>query len=174
MSETIRQIEIGDTTVSVRRQRPADSGFLVSLFRANAVRVLELSGLPRAVLEDLVAMQYHSRMQTYQALFPTAVWSIVERHGEPIGEIIEHDEGDCVYVVDIALLPAQQARGIGTALMRVVMATCARKGQSVRAKVMINNDASLKMFATLGFVASEPDEVSHVELRWECPDAART
>jgi ribosomal protein S18 acetylase RimI-like enzyme len=169
MSKQVRHIDAAGTAISVREQAAEDDAFLYSLFRANNMRTLELSGLPLAFLDDLVAMQHRSRMQTYQKMFPAAAWSIVECAGQPVGEIVEHDEGDRIYVVDIALLPDWQARGLGTALMREVMARCAARGIGVRAKVMINNEPSLKMFRKLGFVASAPDEVSYIELRFPAP-----
>jgi ribosomal protein S18 acetylase RimI-like enzyme len=169
MNEAVRTIHAGDNAISIRRQAPGDAAFLYHLFRANTLRTLELSGLPLAVLDDLIEMQHRSRIQTYRSMFPNAVWSIVEQGGVPIGEIVENDEGDCIYVVDIALLPAHQARGIGTMLMRAVMAEGAARGSAVRAKVMINNEPSLKMFRKLGFTAGEPDAMAFVNLRWAAP-----
>jgi ribosomal protein S18 acetylase RimI-like enzyme len=165
----IRQINVGTSILTVRRQTAEDAAFLYRLFRDNTMRILELSGLPLAFLDDLVEMQYHSRMQTYQAMFPDAAWSIVEQAGRPVGEIVENDEHDCIYVVDIALLPECQAKGIGTALMRAVMAEGTDRGRAVRAKVMINNEPSLKMFRRLGFAAGEPDAMAYVDLRWTAP-----
>ena len=169
MIEAIRQIDANGAAISVRAQAPGDDAFLYSLFRANNLRTLELSGMPLAFLDDLDTLQHTSRMQTYRTLFPSAAWSMVECDGHPVGEIVEHDEGDCIYVVDIALLPAWQAKGIGTALMHEVMARCAARGIGVRAKVAISNGPSLKMFRKLGFQASPPDEVSFIE--WRLPAA---
>ncbi|MDB5500292.1 MAG: hypothetical protein JWR89_194 [Tardiphaga sp.] len=171
MSKEVRHIDAAGSRISVREQTPEDEAFLYSLFRANNLRTLELSGLPLAFLDDLVAMQHRSRMQTYQKMFPSAAWSVMEREGKPVGEIVEHDEDDCIYVVDIALLPEWQAKGIGTALMREVMDRCAARGIGVRAKVMIANEPSLEMFRKLGFVASPPDDMSFIE--WRLPAPAR-
>lgn len=170
--ELVRRIDVDGDALTVRRQTAGDAAFLYQLFRANTMRILELSGLPLAFLEDLVDMQHRSRMQTYQSMFPDAAWSIVEQAGAPVGEIIENEEHDCIYVVDIALLPECQARGIGTALMRAVMAEGTDCGRAVRAKVMVNNEPSLKMFRKLGFAAGEPDAMAYVDLRWAAPGKA--
>ena len=169
MIETFRAIDANGAVIAVREQAPEDAAFLYALFRANNLRTLELSGLPLAFLDDIIAMQHNSRMQTYRGLFPSAVWSLVQCDGKPVGEIVEHDEGDYMYVVDIALLPEWQAKGLGTALMREVMDRCATRGIGVRAKVAIGNEPSLKMFRKLGFIASPPDEISFIELRLPAP-----
>jgi ribosomal protein S18 acetylase RimI-like enzyme len=166
MNEPIRRIGAGDDMISLRRQTPDDAAFLYHLFRANTLRTLELSGLPLVFLNDLIEMQHRSRMQTYRSMFPDAVWSIVERAGAPIGEIVENDEADCIYVVDIALLPELQGRGIGTALMRAVMDESRSRLRAVRAKVIVTNEPSLKMFRKLGFAAAAPDAMAFVNLRW--------
>jgi ribosomal protein S18 acetylase RimI-like enzyme len=97
---------------------------------------------------------------------------VVETADGPIGELIEHDEADAVYIVDIALLPDQQQRGIGTVLVRSVMEQATARG-GVRAIVMVNNAASLKMFGRLGFRDTGNGDEAHVELRWRSLDEAK-
>ena len=70
MSKEIRHIDAAGSRISVREQTPEDEAFLYSLFRANNLRTLELSGLPLAFLDDLVAMPHRSRMKTYEKMFP--------------------------------------------------------------------------------------------------------
>ena len=78
--------------------------------------------------------------------------------------VIEHDEADAIYIVDVTLRPEQRRRGIGSALVRSVIAAGAQRG-GVRALVLVNNEVSLGMFRGLGFVDTGQDG-AHVELRW--------
>jgi ribosomal protein S18 acetylase RimI-like enzyme len=158
-------IDVPGGTVRLRPAQPADAPFQFDLFRAHHIGMLRLGGLPEAMIENLLAMQYRSRTQSYRDQFPNARWSIVESADAPIGELIEHDEAEAVYIVDVALRPERQRRGVGSALMRAIMAAGAPRG-GVRAVVLINNEASLNMFRQLGFVETSDDGGAHVELRW--------
>ena len=162
------EIAVPGDTVRLRPATPEDAPFQLTLFCAHNGDMLRLGGLPEAMIENLLAMQYRSRANSYRNQFPQARWSIVEAADGPIGELIEHDEADAIYVVDIALLPDQQRRGIGSALMRALMATGAARG-GVRALVLISNQASRRMFRGLGFAETCDDGAANVELRWRPP-----
>ncbi|HMK89123.1 MAG TPA: GNAT family N-acetyltransferase [Methylocystis sp.] len=174
MTLPTRSIAVDGLVVSIRPQRPEDATFLYALFRANALRDLERAGLPQALLDNLIDLQHRSRGDTYRGLYPQAEWSILDVSDEPIGELVENDEGRCVYVVDLTLLPAWQARGVGPAVMRAIMADSAALGKDVRANVLFTNEPCLKMCARLGFVASPPDESAHMALRWTAESTAES
>jgi ribosomal protein S18 acetylase RimI-like enzyme len=169
----IDEIAVPGGAVRLRPAQPSDAQFLFDLFRAHHIGMLRLGGLPDPMIENLLAMQYRSRTQSYRDRFPGARWSVIESAGVAIGELIAHDEADAIYVVDIALLPERQGRGIGSALIRSVIAAGAARG-GVRAMVLLNNDISLKMFRRLGFVEGGHDGGARVELRWRPPTPAST
>ena len=167
-----REIEVPGACVRLRTSVDTDAAFLFDLFRATRSGILRLGGLPDAMIDNLLTMQYRARSQGYRDRFPGARWLVVETADGPIGELVEHDEADAVYIVDIALLPDQQQRGIGSALVRSVMAKAAAHG-GVRALVMATNEASLRMFRRLSFrETGDNDAAGHVELRWQPSDTA--
>jgi ribosomal protein S18 acetylase RimI-like enzyme len=159
------EIAVPGGAVQLRPAEPEDRPFQFELFRNQMIGMLRLGGLPNAMIENLVAMQYRSRTQSYRDKFSQARWSIIESADGPIGELIEHDEADAIYVVDVALRPEQQQCGIGTALMRAIMTAGAARG-GVRAMVLVSNEASRRMFRRLGFVETGRDGDAYVELRW--------
>jgi RimJ/RimL family protein N-acetyltransferase len=169
MNQQRRIIETKRGAFALRLERPEDDEFLFGLFRANNIDVLHLTGLPEAMVEDLIRFQYQSQTATYRALFPDAVFSIIERESETIGRLIEHDERDVIYFVDFALIPERQAQGLGSAFIRALMDEWAGRGRGVRVKILTNNEPSLKMCRKLGMVESEPDDMAYVELRWYPP-----
>lgn len=166
---TTREVEAPGARVRLRTAEDADAAFLFDLFRAT--RGGMLGGLPDAMVDNLLIMQYRARSQGYRDRFPRARRLVAETTDGPIGELIEHDEADAVYIVDIALLPDQQQRGIGSALVRSVMAEAAARG-GVRALVVTTNDASLRMFRRLGFRETGWNDGAHLELRWTPSDGA--
>lgn len=167
-----REIDASGANVRLRTATDADAAFLFELFRATRGGVLRLGGLPDAMIDNLLTMQYRARSQGYRDRFPDARRLVVETADGPIGELIEHDEADAIYIVDIALLPDRQQRGIGTALVRSAMAAAAARG-GVRAIVATTNAASLRMFRQLGFHETGDDDGVHVELRWRPSDGAQ-
>jgi ribosomal protein S18 acetylase RimI-like enzyme len=162
--DEIREIAVPEGTVRLRPALAADGPFQFDLFRVHNMGMLQRGGLPQAMVDSLATMQYRSRRQSYRDGFPRARWSIIELAGVPVGELIENDEADAVYIVDVTLRPEQRRRGIGSALVRSVIAAGAKRG-GVRALVLINNEASLGLFRRLGFVETGRDG-AHVELRW--------
>jgi ribosomal protein S18 acetylase RimI-like enzyme len=153
----------------LRPEAPEDERFLFDLFASNNLGILRQAGFAPEVVEKLISFQFRSQTRTYREMFPDALYSIVLLEGKEAGRFIEHDEGDAVYFVDFVLLPQHRAIGLGSALTRALMDEWAARGRDTRVKVMVNNEASLKMCRKLGFVQGEPDDTAYVELRWKRP-----
>jgi ribosomal protein S18 acetylase RimI-like enzyme len=162
--DAVREIALPGGIVRLRPALATDETFQFDLFRAHSIGMLQPGGLPEAMLDSLVTMQYRARTQSYRNSFPGARWSIIELADVPVGELIENDETDAIYIVDVTLRPEQRRRGIGSALVRSVIAAGTERG-GVRALVLVNNEASLGLFRRLGFVETDQDG-AHVELRW--------
>ena len=165
MSEAKQEIEGPGGPYRLRPAQPSDEAFQYGLFRARRAGMFQLAGLPASMIDNLLNLQYRARGQSYHESFPDARWSIVERAGEPIGELIIDDETKGLHIVDITLAPEHQGRGIGRALLCAVLNDGASRG-GVRAIADLSNAASRKMFAGLGFVESPCGDGANVELRW--------
>jgi ribosomal protein S18 acetylase RimI-like enzyme len=165
MGEEVREIQGPGGPYRLRPAQPRDEAFQCGLFRARRAGIFELAGLPAPMIDNLLNLQYRAREQGYRGRFPNARWSIVERAGEPIGELITDDEAESLHIVDITLSPERQGCGIGSALVRAVLADSASRG-GVRAVADIGNTPSRKMFARLGFVESPCGDGANVELWW--------
>jgi GNAT superfamily N-acetyltransferase len=163
--EAPRRYDTKYGTVTMRRERADDAPFLLALFASHASRPLRHAGLPEDAIEKLIGFQHRSADATHHALFPNAVYSIIESEGAPIGRLIEQDEGDAVYFVDFALLPERQAKGLGTAFIEMVADEWATRGHAARVEVMITNEHSLKLCAKLGFVEDKAPKPGYVGLR---------
>jgi ribosomal protein S18 acetylase RimI-like enzyme len=84
---------------------------------------------------------------------------IITAGAEPIGAIGVEDRGDEVYVTRIEILPAWQGRGIGTGILREIVADAAAAGRSVSLHVFAENRAQA-LYGRLGF-----EEISREENR---------
>jgi ribosomal protein S18 acetylase RimI-like enzyme len=109
-------------------------------------------------------MQRRARGQSYRASFPQARWLIAERNGEAVGELIVGEVAGCAYIIDVTVVPERQGQGLGTALVGVIMRESGPGG--VRASVAVDNAASRKMFARLGFVERAGADEVNLEVVW--------
>jgi RimJ/RimL family protein N-acetyltransferase len=155
-----------------RPERPEDERFLFELFAAHHGVMLRHSGLPEAMVGNLLESQFRSQTATYRNMYPDAIYSIIGFEGKEIGRFVEQDETDVVYFVDFLLAPQHQAKGFGPAITRALMEEWAARGRGTRVEVMINNEPCLKMCRRLGFTEGKPDERAYVELRWYPPHLA--
>jgi ribosomal protein S18 acetylase RimI-like enzyme len=79
---------------------------------------------------------------------------IICRQGEPVGCFALGRHDDHLYVARIALLARWQRRGIGTALLRRVIAEADERRLPVRLSVLENNPAR-RLYERLGFTVVE-------------------
>ncbi len=153
----------------LRPERADDVGFLANLFRSSALAELALPPVDDAVKEALVRMQFVSQTATYRGQFPQARFDIVERNAEPIGRLVVDPGGQVGCIVDFALLPECQGRGLGTAVLRAVLEQFAELRRPVACKVLAGNAASLGMCRRVGFVQTGAVP-PFLQLEWRPPD----
>ncbi|WP_346189033.1 GNAT family N-acetyltransferase [Rubritalea halochordaticola] len=120
----------------------------------------------RAADLDWLDPFYESQMRPYVEL--THVWdttkfreyfapessSIIQEGGEDIGLLVVVEREDGFYIRDILLKPEWQGRGIGSHLLRQVLAKADRKGWQVRLRVLKGNPA-IRLYHRLGFTEEE-------------------
>jgi GNAT superfamily N-acetyltransferase len=154
-------------TLSMRpeTEHDADAVFAFHLFSSTKAAEMALMPLDEPGRTALLRMQFRSMTETYRHAFPNARFDIVELDGTPIGRLVTDVRADCVYYVDIALLPERQGGGIATTLMNAVLEEPRRLGLPGRVKVLSTNTASLRLCQRLGMTL-HADMPPHVELEW--------
>jgi RimJ/RimL family protein N-acetyltransferase len=158
-------LALGGETVVLRPERAADAAFLERLFRACALPDLARMPADEAVKDALVRMQVASQAATYRRQFPAARFDIVELGGEPIGRIVVDPGGAAACIVDFALLPERQRRGLGSAILAGVLQWFAQPKRRVTCTVLASNEPSLRMCRRVGFVPAGADP-AFVRLEW--------
>lgn len=153
----------------LRPERADDAGFLAALFRHSALADLALMPVDDAMKEALVRMQFDSQTATYRSQHPQARFDIVERRGEPIGRLVVDPGGQVGCIVDFTLLPDCQGRGLGTAILRAVLAQFAGLRRPVGCMVLAGNEASLRMCRRVGFVQTDA-ALPFLRLEWRPPE----
>jgi GNAT superfamily N-acetyltransferase len=149
----------------MRPETAADTPFLLALFAAAKAPDMALMPMDTAGKQFLLQMQFRSMTATYRQQYPDARFEIVELDGEAVGRLITDLQPDCVYYVDIAVLPQRQGGGLATALMTAVLQEPRRLGLPGRVKVMAGNIASLRLCQRLG-MTKRREVPPFVELEW--------
>ncbi len=154
--------------VRLRAEQADDHAFLSALFRSHMG--LELAGLPvdAATREALLGMQFNAQTLTYRGNFPHARFDIVEAEDRPIGRLVVDSGGDTGCIVDFALMPDWQRRGLGSAILAAMLERFVPLGRPVRCKVLMHNQASVRMCHRVGFqqISQNPP---FLQLEWR-PD----
>jgi len=162
----VQTVVTKDGTLSTRPDQDDDEAFLFALFAS--VKGPDFALLPEVIRTQLLRMQYRAMTQSYHQSWPDAAFDILTLGGHPIGRLITDTSDHCLHIVYIALLPSWRNRGLASALMRSVMFHADTLRLSGRATVAIGNDASMRLWAGLGFTEqsrSDTDVILYRESR---------
>ena len=149
-------------TVEFRRrpERRDDEAFLWRLFRQSRPPGEDLAGLPHSVREPLLRQQFVGRARSYDVDYPEARREIVENEGAPAGRLVCARETGAIVVVDVALLPDQRGRGLGTRLFDALAEEAAAESLHLRLSASTNNAAAHRFYLRLGFAVIERTSTS--------------
>jgi ribosomal protein S18 acetylase RimI-like enzyme len=151
-----------------RPRTPADTEFLAALYASTRAAELAPVPWPDAAKRAFLRSQFEAQTRHYDLHYAASEFLVLERDGRPIGRLTLCWGDRELRVVDLALVPACCGLGLGTALIRAVMAQAAG---SVSLHVERFNPA-LRLYHRLGFVAEEDTGV-YYRLRWK-PDLAQS
>jgi GNAT superfamily N-acetyltransferase len=135
---------------------PEDGGFLLALYAT--VRKPELTGLgwSAAEQEAFIRMQFDAQIRHYRGCYPDARYSVIWVGGERAGRMIVRRSDEEILIVDIVLLPEFRGAGIGSALVRRLLAEADAGRLPVRCHVLQGSDAR-RFWERAGFVAQDGD-----------------
>jgi ribosomal protein S18 acetylase RimI-like enzyme len=152
---------------SVATLRPVGPGDEDFLFRVYAsTRIEELAPLPWTAeqKEAFLRQQFHAQSVDWARHYPRADFSIVEVDGVPAGRLYVDRGHEEIRLVDIALLPDFRRNGVGTGLIRDLLAKAQAQGVPVTIHVEVFNPARA-LYERLGFEKVE-DRGIYLFMRW--------
>ena len=167
MSKAI-EIDSPAGVLTLRPERDDDKEFRYRLFCDSRQPEFALLLAP-PIYQQVMAHQFQAQTVSYQTQFPHARFDIIELAGEPIGRLVVDRPGPMLHLIDQAIVSAQRNRGIGTAIMRALMAEAGAANIPVRLEVSSQNDPSMCLYARLGFV---PVGHLHTYIEMEWPASA--
>ena len=140
--------------VSFRPIRPDDAAFLSEVYASTRTEELAMVEWDEAPKAALLHRQFAAQHQCSQERYTKTDFLIILRDAVPVGRLSVARWQDEIRIVDIALLPPYRNAGIGTAILRDLLAEAAAARKPVRIHVEKFNPA-LRLYERLGFVPIE-------------------
>jgi ribosomal protein S18 acetylase RimI-like enzyme len=104
-----------------------------------------------AAKEEFLRMQFDAQDRAYREQNPDGSFDVITRDGVPAGRLYVSRRATEIRIVDIALLPEHRGAGVGTGLLRELIAEGERSGKPVTIHVERGNRART-LYERLGFV----------------------
>jgi ribosomal protein S18 acetylase RimI-like enzyme len=153
----------GETRRGGVRLRPVGAGdeeFLFRVYAGTRIEELAVTNWSEPQREAFLRQQFSAQQRYYREHYAGATFDVIERDGQPIGRLYVARWPDEIRIVDIALLPEHRRRGIGSALVKEVLAEGDAAGKPVSIHVEQFNPA-MRMYERLGF-----ERVGEVGVYW--------
>lgn len=141
--------------IRLRPAEPDDQAFLYDLYASTRIDELSVTQWQPSEKEGFLRMQFEAQRRDYNARYPTSEHSIILLGSAPIGRIWVDRAPTETCLLDIAILPEHRNAGIGTALIKGLIAEAAAGGLPLRHAVFKANTSALRLYMRLGFQVVE-------------------
>ena len=151
--------------ITLRPITPEDKDFLYRVYASTRTAELAQVDWDEARKSAFLRMQFDAQHQYYAENYSRAQFQIVLLDGAPIGRLYVDRRAAEIRIVDIALLPEHCGQGIGSHLLREILAEGQARGVPVTVHVERFNPA-LHLYERLGFRPVE-DKGVYLLMEWD-------
>lgn len=137
--------------INLRPVGPDDDDFLLEVYAGTRAGERAFVDWSDEQWDAFVRMQYTAQRTDYEARLPDSEHSVVIEGGRPVGRIWVHRTDEKIKLVDIAIHPAHQRRGIGTLLIRRLIDEARLASKSLTHMVHQFNGDAIRFYERLGF-----------------------
>jgi len=165
----------GGGTLAVRAVTPDDEAFLLFVYNSSRAEELAQVAWQEGQKEAFVKWQFDLQRREYDAQFPGAEYDVIMVDGQPAGRIWIGRNDEEIHLLDIVVLPEFQNRGVGTALLRSLIAEAKETARALRHMVFVMNTDAIRFYERLGFVIiGDLGAYKHMEWRKDTTPELRT
>ena len=158
----------GDGTVELRPVSESDNDFLLSVYASTREDELAQAEWVEGQKEMFLRWQFDMQRREYETRFPDADYRVILVDQQRAGRRWLGSDDKQIRLLDIALLPEFQNRGVGTALLRRLMSHAENEGKALRHMVFVLNNNAERFYERLGFKKIEDfGAYKHMEWRKE-------
>jgi len=141
---------MADKDIQLRPIKPEDEEFLYKVYASTRQEEMELVDWNKTQIEDFLRMQFNAQHKYYQENYVGSSFDIILKAGIPVGRLYVARWEKENRIIDIALLPEFRGKGIGSMLLKDIMAEASAKNKSVSIHVEHYNPA-LRLYKKLNF-----------------------
>jgi len=156
-------------TVQLRPVLESDNEFLLSVYASTREEELNQAEWAEGQKEAFLRWQLDLQRREYEARFPDAAYDVILVDQQPAGRIWVGADDEQVRLLDIAVLPQFQNRGVGTELVRRLIKEAAKQGKVLRHMVFVLNNNAERFYERLGFKRIE-DFGAYKHMEWRPND----
>jgi ribosomal protein S18 acetylase RimI-like enzyme len=127
-----------------------DSEFLYTVYAQTRMEELAVVDWTESQKAAFLRAQFNAQHEAYQGTYRGGDFLVILRNGRAIGRLYLARWEQEIRIVDIALLPEYRNAGIGSTILRDILAEGARSGKRVSIHVEMFNPA-LTLYERLGF-----------------------
>lgn len=159
--------------VVLRPVNESDEPFLLALYGSTREDELAQVDWKEGQKEMFVRWQFDLQRNEYFQRFPDARYLLILVDGAPAGRFWTGEDDEQIRLLDIALLPEFQRRGVGTVLLKWLMDEAVRANKKLRHMVFVLNNDAHRFYERIGFVVIEDlGAYKHMEYRPAGKEAA--
>lgn len=151
-------------SLALRPVEPEDEAFLCLVYASTRAEELTLVDWTAEQKAAFVLMQFTAQSSYYREHYSEADFGIILYRGSPVGRLYVARGQEEIRIVDIALLPEHRNAGIGSALLKEILAEAERESKVVTIHVEQFNPA-LRLYQRLGFT-KKADQGVYYLMEW--------
>jgi len=149
----------------LRARQDEDEEFLVALYAGTRAEELSQVEWGEGQQYLFVKWQFDLQRREYETRFPDAEYNLIFVDDQPAGRIWIGRDKEQIRLLDIALLPEFQNRGVGTLLLRRLIDEARAAGKPLRHMIFVLNNDAHRFYERLGFVVIE-DLGAYKHMEW--------
>lgn len=143
-----------------------DDQFLLSVYDSTRAEELAQAEWAEGQREAFLKWQFDLQRREYDTRFPDAEYNVIMIDNQPAGRIWIGRTDEQIRLLDIALLPQFQNRGVGTVLIRNLIDEAKMTGKRLRHMVFVLNNDAHRFYERFGFVVIE-DLGGYKHMEWK-------
>lgn len=140
--------------ITYRPVAEGDLSFLKKVYRSTREEELQMTGWDEAFKEAFIDQQFKAQHQYYREVYHDAAYQVILFDGKDAGRLYVWESERQIRIVDIALLPEFRNQGIGSTILRELIAKSETSGKTLCIHVEIYNPA-LNLYKRLGFIQKD-------------------
>jgi GNAT superfamily N-acetyltransferase len=149
----------------LRPVTPEDEEFLIALYGGTRAAELAQAQWAEGQQEQFVRWQYGLQRREYESRFPDADYRVIVINDRPAGRIWVGRDDEQMRLLDIAIMPEFQNRGVGTLLLQRLIDEASQTNKVLRHMVFVLNNDAHRFYERLGFAIIE-DFGAYKHMEW--------